>query len=136
MLLPRLPLETAVRDLFVDDYALNACREQGIQSQVDSFSSACDNFGLTISIKKTEVMLQPAPRKPYLEPNIMVKGHKLHAVDNFTYLGSTLSCTATSPSMLKSATESPKPGFLLEPGRRDLYSAISICVPATSHEAV
>ena len=30
----------------------------------------------------------------------------------------------------------PKPGFLLEPGRRDLYSAISICVPATSHEAV
>ena len=27
-------------------------------------------------------------------------------------------------------------GFLLEPGRRDLYSAISICVPATSHEAV
>ena len=29
-----------------------------------------------------------------------------------------------------------RPGFLLEPGRRDLYSAISICVPATSHEAV
>ena len=30
-------------------------------------------------------------------------------------------------------------GFLLEPGRRDLYYftfAISICVPATSHEAV
>ena len=27
-------------------------------------------------------------------------------------------------------------GFLLEPGWRDLYSAISICVSATSHEAV
>ncbi|KAK3757653.1 hypothetical protein RRG08_000165 [Elysia crispata] len=29
---------------------------------------ACDNFGFTISTKKTEVMYQPAPGKPYQDP--------------------------------------------------------------------
>ncbi len=32
----------------------------------DKFSVACDNFGLTISTKKTEVMHQPTPVKPYV----------------------------------------------------------------------
>ena len=36
--------------------------------------SRCDNFGLTISTKKTEVMYQPAPGKPYQESHITVKG--------------------------------------------------------------
>ena len=62
---------------------------------MNSFSSACDNFGLTISTKKTEVLYQPAPGRPYQEPNITVKGQKLQAVESFTYLGSTLSRPAT-----------------------------------------
>lgn len=84
--------ETVIRDfLFADDCALNATTEQKMQHEMDCFSRACDNFGLTISTKKTEVMHQPAPGKPYQEPHIIVKGQKLQAVDNFTYLGSTLS---------------------------------------------
>ena len=83
--------ETVIRDfLFADDCALNAITEQKMQQDMDCFSRACDNFGLTISTKKTEVMYQPAPGKPYQEPHIMVKGQNLQAVDNFTYLGSTL----------------------------------------------
>ena len=43
---------------------------------------ACDNFGRMISPKKTEVMHQLAPRKPYVEPNITIKrkrlGRKVH----------------------------------------------------------
>ena len=46
---------------------------------------------LTIGIKKTEVILQSAPGKPYKEPTITVKGQRLQVVDKFTYLGSTLS---------------------------------------------
>ena len=52
---------------------------------------ACDNFGLTISIKKTEVMYQPAPKAPYTEPVITVNGEKLTVAEKFIYLGSTLS---------------------------------------------
>jgi len=84
--------ETVLRDfLFADDCALNAGSESEMQSSMDSFSEACDNFGLTISTKKTEVMHQPKPHELYQEPTILVNGQKLQAVDQFTYLGSTLS---------------------------------------------
>ena len=61
-----------------------------MQGAVDRLSKACDNFQLTISTKKTEVV-QPAPGKPYSEPTITVNGQKLQVVDKFTYLGSPLS---------------------------------------------
>ena len=77
--------------LFADDCALNSTSEEEMQSNVDKFAEACLNFGLTISIKKTEVMHQPAPGEAYKEPNIIINGERLKAVDKFTYLGSTLS---------------------------------------------
>ena len=80
--------------LFADDSALAAGSEADMQHTVNLFSSACDDFGLTISTKKTEVMYQPAPGKPYAEPTITVNKEKLPAADNFTYLGSTLSRSA------------------------------------------
>ena len=58
---------------------------------MDTFTSACDPFGLTISTKKTGVMFQPAPHTNYTDPIITVKGQNLQTVDIFTYLGSTLS---------------------------------------------
>ena len=60
-----------------------------MQGAADRMSKACNNFQLTISTKKTEVVHQPAPGKPYSEPTITVNGQKLG--DKFTYLGSTLS---------------------------------------------
>ena len=64
-----------------------------MQHRVDKLSDACNNFGLTISTKKTELMHQPAPGKSYIEPNISINGQRLNVVEKFTYLGSTLSCT-------------------------------------------
>ena len=76
--------DTVIRDLvFADDCALNANNEQEMQLEMDGFSTACDNFGFTISTKNTEVMYQPAPGYPYQEPNITMKGQRLQAVDNF-----------------------------------------------------
>ena len=57
----------------------------------DRMLQACDNFDLTISTKKTEVVHQPSPGKPYSEPTITVYGQKLQVVDKFAYLGSTIS---------------------------------------------
>ena len=62
-----------------------------MQRAMDQVSQSCDNYDLTISTKKTEVVHQPAPGKPYNEPTITVNGQKLKVVDKFTYLGSTLS---------------------------------------------
>ena len=80
--------------LFADDCALNSNTEEEMQQCVNHFSRACDNFGFTISTKKTEVMHQPAPRNMYHEPHIFVNDEPLKATDSFTYLGSTLSSEA------------------------------------------
>ena len=77
--------------LFTDDYALNATTKARMQNSVDKFLMACDNFGLTITTKKTEVMHQLTPRKSYVDPIIAIKGQRLKVVEKFTYLGSTLS---------------------------------------------
>ena len=60
--------------LFADDMAKGAPTEETMQKGVDQVSDSCDNYDLTISIKKTEVVYQPAPGKPYKEPTITVRG--------------------------------------------------------------
>ena len=83
--------ETVISNfLFADDCALNTISEQKMQHEMNCFSQACSNFGLTISTSKTEVMYQPAHGHPYLEPCITAMGQRLPVADNFTYLGSTL----------------------------------------------
>ena len=63
--------------LFADDIAKGAPTEEKMQKGVDRISDSCDSYDLTISIKKTEVLYQPAPGKPYKKPTITVKGQKL-----------------------------------------------------------
>ena len=77
--------------LFADDMTKVAPAEKKMQKGVDQVSDSCDSYDLTISIKKTEIVYQTAPGKPYKEPTITVKGQRLQVVDKFTYLGSTLS---------------------------------------------
>ena len=71
--------------------AKGAPTERKMQKRVDQVSDSCDSYDLTISVKKTEVVYQPAPGKPYKDPTITVKGQRLQVVDKFIYLGSTLS---------------------------------------------
>ena len=66
-------------------------QKKKMQKGVDQVSDSCDRYDLTISIKKTEMVYQPAPGKPYKKPIITVKGQRLQVVVKFTYLGSTLS---------------------------------------------
>ena len=86
-------VQTEVLDefLFADDMAKGVSTEEKVQKGTDEVSDYCDSYDLTISIKKTKVVYQPAPGKPYKEPSITVKGQRLQVVDKFTYLGSTLS---------------------------------------------
>ncbi|BHF76400.1 hypothetical protein SprV_0501949800 [Sparganum proliferum] len=79
--------------LFADDCALNTTSEEEIQRSMDLFSAACANFGLVINTQKTVTMHQP-PTNSSTSPNapqISVNGTQLQVVENFPYLGSTLS---------------------------------------------
>ena len=54
--------DTVLRDFFFAvDCALNASHEEEMQAAMDSFSSACYKFGLTISTKKTGVWAHYKP---------------------------------------------------------------------------
>ena len=86
-------VQTEVLDEFLlaDDMARGAPTEEKMQKGAYQVSDSCDSYEFTISIKKTEVVYQPAPGKPYKEPTITVKGQRLQVEDKFTYLRSTLS---------------------------------------------
>ena len=81
-----------IRDLlYADDCALVALSEGDLQELAERLSTACEKFGLTISLTKTVVMLQPAPLQSPPSPAVAINGTQLKVVKEFTYLGSCLS---------------------------------------------
>ena len=90
--LSRLKAKTKIREvlirdmLFADDAALTAHEEQHLQNLMDCFSQACEDFRLTISLKKTNIMSQDTESLPA----ITINNYQLDVVKEFTYLGSTM----------------------------------------------
>nr|VZI47691.1 unnamed protein product [Spirometra erinaceieuropaei] len=89
----RVSTTTVHEILFADDCALNTTSEAEMQRSMDLFSAACENFGLIINTQKTVVVHQPPPNLATAlnAPQISVNGTQLQVVENFPYLGSTLS---------------------------------------------
>ena len=80
--------EKTIRDMFfADDAAVTSHTEQELQRLIDRFSQACKDFGLIISLKKTNVLSQDVDTPPA----IYIDDHQLEVVHQFTYLGSTIS---------------------------------------------
>ena len=90
--LARLKARTKVREalirdmLFADDAAVTTHTQQELQLLMDRFARACKDFGLTISLKKTNVLGQDTPAPPV----IIIDNYELDVVHQFTYLGSTI----------------------------------------------
>jgi len=76
--------------LFADDCAIMTHIFEHFQKLMDCFANAAKRFGLTISLKKTELMLLPRPDSTLSKPNVCVNGTALNVVDKFCYLGSVL----------------------------------------------
>ena len=88
-------LEQLIRELlFADDAALVAHSDTALQRITTCFADACQLFGLEVSLKKTEVLHQPAPQEAYRPPHITVGVTELKTVQQFTYLGCTISSDA------------------------------------------
>ena len=84
----RAKTKVLIRELlFVDDAALTTHKEEELQQLINQFSHTCKEFGLTISIRKTEVMGQDVPSPP----SITIDNQVLEVADHFTYLGSIIS---------------------------------------------
>jgi len=87
--------EQLVKDLlFADDAALVAHSERALQLITSCFAEAAQLFGLEVSLKKTEVLHQPAPLEAQQPPHITIGETELNCVQQFTYLGCTISSDA------------------------------------------
>ena len=62
--------------LYANDCVLAAHTEADAQVLMDCFARSATRYGLTVSIKKTEVMLQPKPKVPYGIPTVTVGSEK------------------------------------------------------------
>ena len=99
--LRRLQAKTKVIDLlardllYADDCALVAHTLEDAQSIVDCFARAATRFGLSINIKKTEVIQQLRSQNQPTNGTLHVDGLPLANVSRFCYLGSILSQNAT-----------------------------------------
>ena len=62
-----------------------------LQIMLSNFSDAYKMFGLTISLGRTGVLVQPAPDNIASPLSITIDGKELKTVDSFKYLGSVIS---------------------------------------------
>ena len=98
-----MTMEQLIREmLFADDAALAAHSETAIQRITSCFAEAAQLFGLEVSLKKTEVLHQPAPHEEYHPPHIFIDETELKTVHQFSYLG----CTISSDAKLDSEIDS------------------------------
>ena len=86
--------------LFADDSALVAHSSEEMQKIVEAFSDASKKLSLNINTKKTEVLNQPNSTRTR-EEAIMVDGHKLNSVLEFTYIRSTISSNGYSDAKIQ-----------------------------------
>ena len=73
--------------LFADGADVIAHSAKDLQRLMDRFSQACKDFGLTISLKKTQIMAQGID----LRPHVTVLNHELDVAYDFVYLRSAIS---------------------------------------------
>ena len=73
--------------IYADEWASNACKNEVIQSQMDKFSEASNNFVLSINTNKTETEFQPVSAKQQHVPNITLNTQAFQDVDSFSFFG-------------------------------------------------
>ena len=75
-----------------------------LQNITSHFASAAKDFGLTISLKKIEVLYQPAPGSCYVETTVLIDDTHLNPVTKLCYLGSIMSSLASLDLKVESGT--------------------------------
>lgn len=79
---------------YADDNCVAALREDHLQQILNAFHLAYTKLGLSINIKKTQIVYQPSPNTHVVNPpTLQLDGTSLKDVSHFCYLGSHISAT-------------------------------------------
>ena len=94
--------KTAIIDLqYADDCAIHARCAEELQTSLNLFTEAYQSLGLSINIRKTNVIHQLTPGINAGPPEIKVSGGILDVVEHIPYLGSHLSQKASIEAELQ-----------------------------------
>ena len=88
--------------LYADDIVILSKTESGLKSKLKSLESYCNNWRLSISVRKSKILIINAPKKKTY--NFKIYNTKLEVVEQYTYLGIIISNTCD----FKSAVEELK----------------------------
>ena len=79
--------------------------ERILQRLSSCFAEAAQRFGIEVNLKKMEVLHQSASREEYRSPHITIDGTELKTVQQFTFLGWTISSDARTSKEVDSILE-------------------------------
>ena len=102
-----------------DDCILLSHTEEALPHIVIHFSGAAKNFGITISLKKNEVLYQPPPWEANSPHHINIDSTNLTKVEHLTYLDSVISKDATVSKVLDNCLSQSMAESLAPPLHRD-----------------
>jgi len=74
--------------VYADGFKLTAHSLDDAEQLLDRFHAAAVRFGLTVNLKKTKVMFQPAGHSTAAQPVIKAGDTTINAVNRFYYLSS------------------------------------------------
>ena len=83
---------------YADDNAVCALTENDLQAILNAFAGAYSRLGLSVNVRKTQILYQPVPNQARHAPNIQINGETLENVEHFAYLGSHLASNANIDS--------------------------------------
>ena len=116
-------LKILIRELlFADDAALATHSEEAMQRLISRLAAACNEFGLTISLNNTEIMLQDVNNTP----NISIDEHTLNIVKKVTYHSPTIANNFSLVSELSTriGTKSMGKNMLTVNTKMQVYQAV------------
>ena len=73
--------------LYADDMGLVSMASEGLQSQLDLLGAYSDQWGLTVNVTKTKVVVFRSPRSHPVPCTVTYKGSPVEVVTSFKYLG-------------------------------------------------
>ena len=77
--------------LYADDLVILSRSKIGLQNCLNTLSSYCNTWMLSINPKKTKVMIFQKPAKKLIESNLHIDNEPVEVVQNYTYLGTLIS---------------------------------------------
>ena len=77
---------------FADDLLIISESKEGLQNSVDKLNTFCENWQLTLNVKKTKTMVVQPHNNLSLDSFIDFNGNKIQNVNEYKFLGSILKC--------------------------------------------